>query len=152
MNTTNFKVAEIQMTYKNPANILDRPKIMHSLDTAQLMREVEEMQVNIDYKELFYAIYLNQSNRILSVAKVSEGTLTYCLVNIRQIIQGALLQNATAIILCHNHPSGEIKASNADIQVTEKIQQAAAFFDIIVLDHIILSSFNYSSFADEGLL
>ncbi len=152
MNTTNFKVAEIQMTYKNPANILDRPKIMHSLDTVQLMREVEDMQVNIDYKELFYAIYLNQSNRILSVAKVSEGTLTHCLVNIRQIIQGALLQNATAIILCHNHPSGEIKASNADIQVTEKIQQAAAFFDIIVLDHIILSSFNYSSFADEGLL
>ena len=153
MNTTDlYTVAEVQLTYKNHINLLERPIITTDKDIADLMREVEEMRINIDYKEIFYAIYLNQKGRVLSVTKVSEGTTTNCLINIRQIIQGALLQNATGLIVCHNHPSGDVNPSREDITSTERIREAAKIFEIHLLDSLIISSYNHFSFTDSGLI
>ena len=153
MNTANlYTVAEVQLTYKNHSDLMQRPQLQTTKEVVHIMRNIEGMQKNIDYKEVFYVIYLNQSSRILSVGKVSEGTTTSCLVNIRQILQGALLQNATALIICHNHPSGCTNPSQQDRQITAKIKDAANFFDIQLLDSFVISSFDYFSFSESGLL
>jgi len=153
MNIPNlFKVAEVQLTYKNHTDLTQRPKITTDTEIVKLMREVEEMKLNIDYKELFYAIYINQSGRILSVGKVAEGTTTYCPTNVRQIIQGALLQNATGLIVCHNHPSGDVQPSKDDLVSISHIQEAAKIFDIRLIDSFIITSNNYYSFAASGLI
>jgi DNA repair protein RadC len=147
-----FKVAEVQLTYKNHEDLLKRPQITFTKEVVNLIRQIEEMKINIDYKEVLYAIYVNQAGRILSVSKISEGTTTHCLINIRQIIQGALLQNATGLIVCHNHPSGDVYPSKEDIASMEHIQNAAKIFDIKLLDSFIISSYNYYSFAESGWL
>jgi len=153
MNTTNlFTVAEVQLTYKNHADLMKRPELTSTKDVAKFMQEVEEMKNNIDYKELFYVIYLNQACRVLSICKIAEGTTTHCLVNIRQIMQGAILQNATGMMICHNHPSGNVKPSREDVRLTSNIKEAAKLFDIELLDSFVISSFNYYSFLESGLL
>jgi len=152
MSTPNlFKVAEVEITYKNHPDLLQRPKVEQTTDVVNIMRGIEDMRKNIDYKEVFYAIYLNQSGRVLSVGKVAEGTTTHCLVNIRQILQGALLQNATGLIVTHCHPSGCSHPSPEDIAVSKQIQHAAQLLSIKLLDSIILTSFDYFSFAENGL-
>lgn len=111
---------------------------------------------NIPYEE-FWAIHLNNSNKVIFKQQVSTGGLTRTLVDHRKIFKTALEQGSTKIILAHNHPSGNLKPSNEDIALTRKIQTAANYFDISVLDHIIVCNSNdirnaFFSFADEGLL
>jgi DNA repair protein RadC len=112
------------------------------------------LQTQLQYKqhEVFMAIFLNQSNKILHQLIVSEGGITGTVVDIRLLLRKALEYNTVNIILCHNHPSGNLKPSNADKNVTYKITEAARFFDIVVSDHIIVSNEGYYSFADDGLL
>jgi DNA repair protein RadC len=112
------------------------------------------LQTQLQYKqhEVFMAIFLNQSNKILHQLIVSEGGITGTVVDIRLLLRKALEYNTVNIILCHNHPSGNLKPSNADKNVTYKITEAASFFDIVVSDHIIVSNEGYYSFADDGLL
>jgi DNA repair protein RadC len=153
MNNTNlFQVAEVQLTFKSHSDLMSRPKLTTDTDAVNILYKVEEMKQNIDYKELFYALYLNTTGRVLSVGKVAEGTATHCQVNTRQIIQSALMQNATGLILCHNHPSGDTFPSPDDITVTQVIQKAAQLFEIKVIDHIIISSFGYTTFKEMGLI
>lgn len=112
------------------------------------------LQAQLAYKshELFIAIYLNNAQKILHHEIISEGGLTGTVADPRIIIKKALTYNATSIILCHNHPSGSLKPSKADETLTKKIRDAAILFDIKVLDHIIVSSEGYFSFADEGMI
>jgi len=153
MSTPNlFQVAEVQLTYKHHTDLMKRPQITFDTDIVNIMRGIEEMKLNIDYKELFYAVYLNPKGRILSVGKVSEGTTTNCLINTRQILQSALLQNATGIIICHNHPSGDVSPSREDIACASRIKEAAQLFDIQLFDSFIISSYNHYSFAEHGRL
>ncbi len=102
--------------------------------------------------EEFWILYLNNSNRILSKVQLSKGGITGTVVDIRIAFRGALEINATGIILVHNHPSGTLKASDADRQITRKIKAAGENLDIKVLDHVIVTERGYMSFADEGLL
>ena len=153
MNTTNlFTVAEVQLTYRNHSDLMQRPQLRQTNDVITLMHNIEDMQKNIDYKEVFYAIYLNQASRVLSVGKVSEGATTSCTVNIREILQSAILQNATGLIICHNHPSGCTEPSKQDKFITEQIREAAKLFDIRLLDSFVISSFSYFSFLESGLI
>ena len=103
-------------------------------------------------REIFGVLFLNRSNRINHFEIVSEGGITGTVADPRIILRKALEQDAVSIILCHNHPSGNLKPSQADLQLTRKIKEAAAFFDIRLLDHIIISENGYYSFADEGVL
>jgi len=106
-----------------------------------------------DYRhEVFAVIYLNRANKIKHFEIVSEGGITGTVADPRIILRKALEEDAVSIILCHNHPSGNLKPSRADEQLTTKIKEAARFLDITVLDHIIVSESGYFSFADEGLL
>lgn len=110
------------------------------------------MNRNLQYKELFYALYMNQANEILAVHKISEGTTTAAPVDVKFIMQGAIMTNATQLAICHNHPSGSTTPSRGDKQVTEKIKQAAALFDVELIDSVIITTTNYYSFTAEGIL
>lgn len=106
-----------------------------------------------DYNhEVFAVIFLNRANKINHFEIVSEGGITGTFADPRIILKKALEENAVSIILCHNHPSGSLKPSRADEELTLKIKEAAKYFDITVLDHLIVSDAGYYSFADEGIL
>ena len=102
--------------------------------------------------EVFAVLYLNRANKINHFEIVSEGGITGTVADPRIILRKALEEDAVNLILCHNHPSGSLKPSRADEQLTIKIKEAARFLDITVLDHIIVSEDGYYSFADEGLI
>ena len=106
-----------------------------------------------DYRhEVFAVLFLNRANKINHFEIISEGDITGTVADPRVILRKALEEDAVNIILCHNHPSGSLKPSRADEQLTAKIKEAARYLDITVLDHIIVSEDGYYSFADEGSL
>lgn len=109
-------------------------------------------KINDNQREVFAVLFLNQSNRINHFEIISEGGITGTVADPRIILKKALEENATNIVLCHNHPSGSLKPSRADEELTKKIKSAASFHDIAVIDHIIISDQGYYSFADSGLL
>lgn len=102
--------------------------------------------------EEFWIAYLNNSNKVISTSQMSKGGITGTVVDVRLVFKQALTYGATAIILAHNHPSGTLVASEADKQLTQKLDIAARSLDIKILDHIIVTENAYFSFADEGLL
>lgn len=106
-----------------------------------------------DYSyEVFGVLFLNRANKINHFEIISRGGITGTVADPRVILKRALEEEATSIVLCHNHPSGSLKPSMADEELTRKIRQAAAYMDIKVIDHIIVSDAGYYSFADEGML
>jgi DNA repair protein RadC len=100
--------------------------------------------------EVFAVIFLNRANRITHFEIISSGGITGTVADPRIILKKALEEEAVSLILCHNHPSGNLRPSKADEEITHKIRHAAGYFDIRVLDHIIVSTDGYYSFADEG--
>lgn len=142
-------VNEIKLSYSRKGNA-DKT-VMSYHDVSEVFRAHFDAE-QIDYKESFYALYLDQKNKVLGIKKISECGISSTLVDVRIIMQGALLCNASGIIVCHNHPSGNLKPSAEDIKMTEKIKEASKFLDFAVLDHIILTSESYYSFLDEGHL
>lgn len=122
--------------------------VIHSRDAAEYLRA----QLKFKNHEVFAIVYLNRANKIKHYEIISEGGITGTVADPRIILKKALENDAVSIILCHNHPSGSIKPSRADETLTKKITEAASYFDIKVLDHIIVSEEGYYSFADEGLL
>ncbi len=102
--------------------------------------------------EEFWILYLNNSNKVIYKSQLSKGGITGTVVDNRIVFKTAFEQNAVSIILCHNHPSGILKASEADLTITRKIKEAGKMLDIIVLDHLIITNSSYLSFADEGIL
>ena len=146
---TDFKVAEIALSYKNNIPYNERDKVSGSMDAFNILHDTHD-DGTIDYTETFRVLYLNQSNQVLGCNTISKGGLTNTSVDVRTILQGALLTNAVAIILGHNHPSGNTRPSRDDEMVTQQIVKAAQMLDIRVLDHIIYTRENYYSFTDEG--
>lgn len=102
--------------------------------------------------EEFWIVYLNNSNRIIKSAQLSKGGITGTIVDVRLVFKEALQLGAVGVILAHNHPSGTLKPSQADIQLTKKLKTAGESLDIKVLDHLIITEKAYFSFADENML
>ncbi|WP_411896006.1 RadC family protein [Winogradskyella sp. A2] len=102
--------------------------------------------------EEFWILYLNNSNKIIKKNQLSKGGITGTLVDVRIVLKNALEYGATSLILCHNHPSGTLKPSQADKDITQKLKHAAQSLDIKVLDHLIITEQAYFSFADEEIL
>ena len=123
-----------------------KPQIQSSMDV------VNFMQNKIAYlnHEEFWVLYLNNANLILKTAQISIGGITSTEVDTRIVMQEAVVQKATQLILCHNHPSGSVRPSRADINLTERISKAAKIMDIALVDHIIIHKEKYYSFAEEG--
>lgn len=101
--------------------------------------------------EEFWVLFLNNSNKVIHKSQLSKGGMTGTIVDIRMIFKIAFEQNATSIILTHNHPSGKLEASNADKEITQKLKLAGEQLEIKVLDHVIITEKGYLSFQDEGI-
>jgi DNA repair protein RadC len=154
MESTNknlFEVAEIQLIYKSNVKASLRPKISSSRDAYDVLNKNWD-EGKIDFVEQFKILLLNRANKVIGIYEVSTGTTTHTVADPRLIFVAAIKSNACNIILSHNHPSGNLMPSQADIQLTKKLKSAGDFLDIAVLDHIILTSESYYSFADEGLM
>ena len=148
---TDFKVAEVELSYKNTVPYKERKQVQDAYMASLLIRKTYS-EGQIGYREYFKVLFLNQANQVLGCSTISEGGISATSVDVRLILQGALLTNASGIILAHNHPSGNLKPSTEDCKVTSQIQKAAKLLDMKVLDHIILSDEDYYSFCSEGLL
>lgn len=154
MDTATFSylnVAEIEVTYKNKVNPSDRPKITRSQDCYELLKSVWNMD-KIEYVEEFYIVLLNRANRVLGVTRISEGSMSGCIVDPKRVFQTALKGNASGIILSHNHPSCSVNPSTSDLNITNKIKNAGEFLEISVLDHLIITPYEFFSFSDNGML
>ena len=125
-------------------------KITKSANIAEYIRPFFGPEIEVF--ESMYLITLNQGNNIVSVTKISQGGISETVVDIRLVAKYALEGLATSIILAHNHPSGSLKASSQDINLTKKVQAGMELLDITLLDHLIVTKDGYSSFADEGIM
>jgi DNA repair protein RadC len=127
---------------------LDKPIVKYSREIAHYLQAL----LKDHHHEVFVVVFLNRANRINHYEIISEGGITGTVADPRIILKKALEEDAVSIILCHNHPSGNLLPSRADEELTQKIKEASKYFDIKVLDHIIVSDEGYYSFADEGIL
>ncbi|WP_431243100.1 RadC family protein [Flavobacterium sp. P21] len=101
--------------------------------------------------EEFWVLFLNNSNKVISKSQLSKGGITGTIVDVRLVFKLALENGATSLILCHNHPSGNLSPSEADKQITKRIKQVGESLDVKVLDHLIITESKYYSFVDEGI-
>jgi DNA repair protein RadC len=145
-------VNEVCLKYKTKVKSSELPKINGSCDCVNIFRSIETYNNNIDIYECFYCMYLSKANKVLSVMLISEGGISGTVVDLKKILAPAILQHASGIIISHNHPSGNLNPSQPDIDMTKKIKEAAKLIDVQLFDHIILTSEEYLSFSDEGLI
>jgi DNA repair protein RadC len=133
---------------KRSESALEKNKITSSASVFELMQPIiGELQ-----HEEFWIMYLNNSNKVIQKSQLSKGGITGTLVDVRLVLKNALEVGATGLVLAHNHPSGTLKPSEADKQITNKLKIAAESLDIKILDHLIITEKAYFSFADETLL
>lgn len=146
-----FEIPFIELSYISKIKPSERPVVTNS-DAAYRLLYQSWDKGKIDMQEQFKVLLLNQANKVLGIYELSVGGITSTVADPRLILAAAIKSNACAIILAHNHPSGLLKTSRADEVLTRKIKQAGDLLDIDVLDHIIVTSDGYFSFADHGLM
>lgn len=146
-------VSEVELIYKTKVKPSNRATVTQSKDAYNIFKSVYDFN-KIEHKEMMYAMYLNNAKKVLAVLLISEGGITGTVSDIRVIFQGALKTNATAIILSHNHPTGNMKASATDIALTKQVKDAGKILNIELCDHLIISPEDgqYLSMADEGII
>lgn len=145
------KAAEVELIYKTSVKVSERPLIRDSSDSYQLFLNHWD-ENKLEFVEQFKIALLNRSNRVLGIYEVSTGGISSTVADPKLIFTAALKASASGIIACHNHPSGKLVPSKADELLTKKISEAGKFLDLPLLDHLIISSEGYFSFADQGLL
>ena len=144
-------VAEIEISYKPLVKLSSLAKIKSSQDLYHLLLETWDKS-KLEFVEQFKVILLNRNHRILGICTISSGCGTNTIADPKMIFGVALKCNAGIIVLVHNHPSGNLLPSNCDNDHTRKIKEGAKLLDILVLDHLIVTSEGYYSYADEGAL
>ena len=125
---------------------------LKQIGTSKSVFEIMQPIIGELQHEEFWILYLNYSNKVIAKSQLSKGGITGTVVDVRIVFKTALEQNATSIILSHNHPSGKLQPSEADISITKKIKLAGQQLDIPVLDHIIITEKGFYSFNDNGIL
>lgn len=148
---TDNNIAEVDISYSH----LVRPSMMRQIncsdDSYKAFLSLWDLSI-IEYVEQFKIMLLSRNNKCLGIKTIGTGGIDAVTVDPKVIFQTALKTNASAIILCHNHPSCNMTPSQADISLTQKVFKAGKFLDINVLDHLIISADTYYSFADENLM
>jgi DNA repair protein RadC len=152
MKTQQSTIAEVSLVYKSKVKASERPQIKCSKDAYDLFMSNWNQEI-IEFVEEFKILLMNRSNSVLGIMEVSKGGISGTVTDVRIILQAAIKANASGIIVCHNHPSGNIQPSESDTRLTQKIREAGNIMDIVLLDHLIVATENaYYSFADNGLL
>ncbi len=130
------------------SEVIEKKQITSSKDVSDIFGQ---KLGDLPYEE-FWLLILNRANKIIELKKISAGGVSGTVTDVKIILKAAIEKTASGIIVCHNHPSGNIKPSNSDINLTKKLKNACELVDIPLLDHIIVSFSDYFSFADEGML
>lgn len=145
------KITEIELVYHNKKKAADQPKIISSRDAYDLFRPSwNEGQINL--REHFKVMLLSRSNRCLGISTISEGGISGCYVDPKLIFALAVKAKASAIMLAHNHPSGEMNFSHTDMYLTRVLVNAGALFEIAVMDHLLITQDGYKSMSDTGYM
>ncbi len=144
-------VSEIQLSYSLDVKPHERPKVCSGSDAYRIFKENWDPN-SIELREEFKILLLNRANRVLGIFTVSSGGVSSTVVDPKLVFASALAANSSAIILAHNHPSGNLKPSQADIQLTRKLVNGGKLLDISVYDHLIITYDGYTSFSEEGIL
>jgi len=146
-------LGEVSIGYRrtNLDEKLIKTQIRNSEHAANFFRGIFPEDVMEHHEEMWVG-YLNNANRPIGFLQLSKGNTTSTVVDIKGLVQGAVMCNSTAVIMMHNHPSGKTQASDADIQVTDRVKRGLELFDIKLVDHIILTLESHTSMAEEGLL
>jgi len=146
-----YQVAEIQLTYKSNVKPSLRPKITGSRDAFNILKENWD-ENKIEFVEQFKVMLTNRAQKVLGILEVSTGGVSGTVADPKVIFVAAIKAGASGFIMAHNHPSGNLTASQADIDLTRKMKEGGKFLEIQLLDHLIVTTEGYYSFADEGLL
>ncbi len=146
----NYEVNEISISYKSKKNVSELEIVNSSVTARDYVYPLFDEFV--EHHEEMWAILLNRANKCLGVSKISQGGINETVVDVRIIMQAALLASASGIILIHNHPSGIISPSVQDDSITRQAKQVCQLFNIPLLDHMIITSRLFYSYADEGHL
>ncbi|QHI38066.1 hypothetical protein IMCC3317_34500 [Kordia antarctica] len=141
---------EIELHYVRPL-FEEMQYIRSSKSVNEMIRQYANPK-QLDVKEHFWTIFLNNANGVVGIAEIGTGSCTSVIIHTKHIFQLALLTNASAIIVVHNHPSGKLSISRADKGITKKLCNAGDLIDVRVLDHLIITSESYISLADENLM
>lgn len=149
MSNVKNMVSEISVSYSSCYT--QKTKISNVLDSVNILNKMWDYNL-INVQEQFCVLFLNQSNDVVGFRCLSTGTINSATVDIKLLFALACKSLSSSIIIAHNHPSGNTVISREDKNLTNKIQKAASYFDIDVLDHIILTDSDYVSFAEEGIL
>ncbi|MCW3074049.1 MAG: repair protein [Flaviaesturariibacter sp.] len=145
------KVSEIELTYTPKVKNSERPVVLNAEGAIIVFQQNWEMD-KINLLEQFKVLFLNRAHKVLGILHLSSGGITGTVADVRLIFAAAIKANAVSIIIAHNHPSGVLKPSSVDMDITQKIKSAGKILDVALLDHLIVSSEGFYSFADEGLL
>jgi DNA repair protein RadC len=146
-----YQVAEIQLTYKSNVKPSLRPKITTSRDAYNILVESWD-ESKIEFVEQFKVILLNRANKVLGILELSTGSTTGTIADPKLIFASAIKSNSCGIIIAHNHPSGNLCPSQADIDLTKQIKAGGKLLDVSLLDHVIVTTEGYYSFTDNGLV
>ncbi len=150
LSTHILSCSEIEVNYKRPL-FTEMKHIKRSDDAYRIiMQSINNKR--IDLKEFFWVILLTHSNRIIGISEIASGTPKGVAINIMEIFQLILKTNALAFIVIHNHPSGNLKPSTTDKEITQKINKISNLLDVTLLDHLIITSEDYYSFCDNNIL
>lgn len=144
-------VAEIQLSYKSNVKASQRPRITSSRDAYNILANVWD-DSKLEFVEQFKVLLTNRANKVLGIVDISSGGISGTVADPKLIFAAALKAAASGLIMSHNHPSGNLQPSQADIDLTRKIKEGARVLELTLLDHIIITSESYYSFADEGFL
>jgi DNA repair protein RadC len=144
-----YKIAEIELVYRTKIKASQRPHVRSSREVYQILRQCWD-ENKIEFVEQFKVLLLNRAGRVLGIFEVSSGGVSGTVADPKLIFSAALKANASSLILAHNHPSGNLTPSQADRALTRKVKEAGKLLEISVLDHIIVTTEGYRSFADEG--
>jgi DNA repair protein RadC len=152
MKTHQITISEVRLVYRTKVKASERLQVKCSKDASDIFMENWD-QDSIEHIEEFKLLLMNRSNSVLDLLPVSKGGISGTVTDIRLIYQGAIKANASGIIVCHNHPSGNLNPSESDTKLTHKIKDAGILMDVQLLDHlIIIGDGSYYSFADNGIL
>ena len=145
-------ISEVEIVYRTRVKASDRLQVKCSKDAYDIL--IGEWDLNtIEHHESFKLLLLNRANKVLGVANISQGGTNGTVTDVKIILQYAIKSNASGIIVCHNHPSGNMNPSESDSKITQKIKEAGNLVDVQLLDHLIITTDGeYFSYADQGLI
>lgn len=149
--TLQHRVAEIQLVYRSNVKPSQRPKVSSSREAYEVFFKNWDLG-KIEFVEQFKVMLLNRAHKVLGIYELSCGSVAGTVADPKLVFVAALKSNASSVIVAHNHPSGCLTPSQADINLTRKLKDGGKLLDIAVLDHVIVTNEGHYSFADEGIL